>query len=106
MTALDIDGTYEGDNEVDEDRKRMEMYRTGIKRFQQKYNRIYNDEKEFCDFMREIGYKFEEYDVQLCEMEFEYIDDKIAISMMGQNAYVGNNTGFDIGDELDEKGQF
>ncbi|HET53751.1 MAG TPA: hypothetical protein ENN33_00880 [Ignavibacteria bacterium] len=106
MIALDIDGIFDGESEVDEDRKRMEMYRTGIKRFQEKYNRIYNNDKEFCDFMREIGYKFEEYDVQICEMEMEYIDAKIADNKIG-GGYGNLGGNLDIGDDMNfGSGQF
>ncbi len=73
MTALDIDGIQTED--VQDDTRRLEMYEKGVKEFQKKHGRIYHDAREFCMFMRTIGYKFDEYDVEICETEREYRDE-------------------------------
>lgn len=101
MSKLDIEG-IESSKDTDElNKRRMEMYRKGLGEFQRKYNRTYNDANEFCKFMRESGYKFTEYDVQICEIEMEVIDDKITRGMFDQN--VNTERRLDIGDDFDPR---
>jgi len=82
MQALDIEGIQvEGKDENKEEKQKLEYYKIGLKRFQEKYNRMYEDAREFCRFMHEIGYKFDEYDVELCEIELSYNNDQIRQSI-------------------------
>lgn len=91
MKALDIDGieeTSEGEN-----KRRMDMYLKGIKKFQRKHGRAYEDAREFSEFMRSIGYKFEETDVEICEVEREYLDEQMDLGIPD----VSDMTGMDFG---------
>jgi hypothetical protein len=73
MNALDIQGIIPNDGDTMMEKKKMDLYRIGIKRFSRKYGRMYDTAEEFCVFMRETGYKFTELDVINCEIEIENI---------------------------------
>lgn len=86
MRKLDIEGIKPGEKEEKTDvekesDKRLEMYKDGLKKFQDKYGRMYYDAREFCTFMRSIGKRFEETDVDICEVDIEYRDAQIRASI-------------------------
>ena len=96
MGALDISGIQD-EGQTEDEKKKMEMYQDGLKRFNNKYQRTYDDAREFCKFMKEIGYKFDEYDVQICEVELDMIELRVRRSMPHAEDFHQGGGGLDIG---------